>query len=86
MTYEVGQPILNGPFDEPPRHWYIQRGRDPKIVERRRDAFVFGPKNRREGRDLSDGTLRPYKHDGEGNDNEDAYDSFRKSSRSLIGS
>ena len=74
MTYEVGQPILNGPFDEPSKHWYIQRGRDPKIIARRRDAFVFGPKNRRDGWDLSDGTLRPYKHDAEGNDYEDAYE------------
>ena len=74
MTYEVSEPIQNSPFDEPSKHWYIQRGRDPKIVERRRDAFVFGPKNRREGWDLSDGTLGPYKHDAEGNDYEDAYE------------
>ena len=25
MTYEVGQPILNGPFDEPETNCYIQR-------------------------------------------------------------
>lgn len=43
MTYEVGQPIQNSFFDEPSKHWYIQRGRDPKIIARRRDAFVFGP-------------------------------------------
>jgi len=33
MTYEVDCPIQNSPFDEPARHWYIQRGRDPKLVE-----------------------------------------------------
>lgn len=74
MTYEVGEPIQNSPFAEPARHWYIQRGRDPKLVERRRDAFVFGPKNREEGWDLSDGTLRPYREDAERNDYEDAYE------------
>ena len=74
MTYEVGQPIQNSPFDEPSKHWYIQRGRDPKLVERRRDSFVFGPKNRSEGWDTSDGTIRPYKRDAEDNDYEDAYE------------
>ncbi len=74
MTYEVGQPIQNSPFAEPTKHWYIQRGRDPKLVERRRDSFVFGPRNRREGWDLTDGTLRLYKRDTEGNDYEDAYE------------
>jgi type III restriction enzyme len=74
MTYEVGQPIQNSPFDEPARHWYIQRGRDPKLVDRRRDSFVFGPKSDREAWDLSDGMLRRYKADAEGNDYEDAYE------------
>ena len=37
MTCEVGLPIPNSPFAEPAKHWYIQRGRDPKLVERRRD-------------------------------------------------
>ena len=73
MTYEVGQPIQNSPFDEPRKHWYIQRGRDPKLVERRRDAFVFGRRDGREGWDLSDGTLSRYGADAEGNDYEDAY-------------
>src|SRR4051812_28910981 len=44
MTYEVDRPILNTPSAEPARHWYIQRGRDPKIVGRRRDAFVLVPR------------------------------------------
>jgi len=74
MTYEVGEPIQNSPYDEPAKHWYIQRGRDPKLVGRRRDAFVFGPKDREDGWDVSDGTLRPYKRDAEGNDYEDAYE------------
>lgn len=43
-------------------------------LERRRAAFVFGPKDRREGWDLSDGTLRPYNRDAEENDYEDAYE------------
>jgi type III restriction enzyme len=74
VSYEVDAPIQNTPFAEPTRHWYIQRGRDPKIVERRRDAFVFGPKSDREAWDLTDGTLRRYKRDAEGNDYEDAYE------------
>ena len=73
MTYEVGQPIQNSPFELPRKHWYIQRGRDPKLVERRRDAFVFGPRDGREGWDLSDGTLARYRVDAEGNDYEDAF-------------
>jgi type III restriction enzyme len=74
MSYEVDRPIQNSPFDEPARHWYIQRGRDPKLVERRRESFVFGPKTDRIAWDLSDGTLRPYKHDAERNDYETAYE------------
>ena len=74
MTYEVDRPIQNSPYGEPAKHWYIQRGRDPKLVDRRRDSFVFGPKREREGWDLSDHTLRPYKRDAEGNDYEDAYE------------
>lgn len=73
MTYEVNQPILNSPFAEPAEHWYIQRGRDPQLVARRRDSFVFGPKNG-QAWDLSDGTLRPYKRDAGANDYEDAYE------------
>ena len=65
MTYEVDRPIQNSPFAEPAKHWYIQRGRDPKLVDLRRAAFVFGPKNRSEGWDLSDGTLRQYKRDAD---------------------
>src|SRR5258708_31181945 len=74
MTDDVVQPIQNSPFTAPTNHWYIQRGRDPKLVELRRESFVFGPKNRSEGWDLSDGTLRAYKRDAEGNDYEDAYE------------
>jgi type III restriction enzyme len=73
VSYEVAQPIQNSPFDPPGKHWYIQRGRDPRLVERRRDAFVFGAGERREGWDLSDGTLARYRADDEGNDYEDAY-------------
>lgn len=74
MTYEVGEPIQNSPFDEPERHWYIQRGRDPKLVDRRRDSFVFRPRGQQESWDLSDGTLLAYKKDPEENEYEDAYE------------
>lgn len=74
MSYDVDRPIQNSPFDEHARHWYIQRGRDPKLVERRRESFVFRPKTDRIAWDLSDGTLRLYEHDAERNDYENAYE------------
>jgi type III restriction enzyme len=56
---EVEQPILNSPYDEPARHWYIQRGADPELRDGRRKSFVFQPRGQREEWDLSDGTLAP---------------------------
>jgi hypothetical protein len=35
-TFEVEQPILNGPFDEPAEHWQIEEGQEPKRIEGRR--------------------------------------------------
>lgn len=49
MTYEVDRPIQDSPFEEPARHWYIQRGHDPKLAESRHDSFVFGSKDRDAG-------------------------------------
>ena len=74
VTYEVDQPDpelavrrAGTPLVHPARA-------RPKLVERRRDSFVFGPKDSREGWDLSDGTLRRYKDDAEKNDYENAYE------------
>jgi type III restriction enzyme len=40
-TFEVEQPILNGPFGEPAEHWQIEEGQEPKRIEGRRAAGYF---------------------------------------------
>src|SRR5438445_8247873 len=55
--FEVPQPILNSPFSEPARHWYIREGQSPQQRESRRPAIVFPPRDQRHQWDLSDGTL-----------------------------
>src|SRR5271163_1396327 len=40
-SFEVDQPILNGPFDEPAEHWEIEEGREPRRVSGRRKAGYF---------------------------------------------
>jgi type III restriction enzyme len=54
-AYEVPQPILNSPFEEPVAHWYIRSGRRP--------ALVYPPHDERHDRQvawsLADGTLKP---------------------------
>ena len=41
--YEVSDPILNSPFLEPGRHWFIQEGKDPQLIDGRRPSFVYPP-------------------------------------------
>jgi type III restriction enzyme len=41
MTYEVNEPILNSPFDEPSRYWFIREGYEPELKEGRRPAIVY---------------------------------------------
>lgn len=42
MSFEVGEPIQNSPFEEPKRYWYIREGEHPQLIEgRRRAAVVF---------------------------------------------
>ncbi|MBA3342172.1 MAG: DEAD/DEAH box helicase family protein, partial [Gemmatimonadaceae bacterium] len=57
MSIEVTQPILVSPYEEPDKHWYIQRGETPRQLEGRRASFVFRPRNQTEDWDVSDGTL-----------------------------
>ncbi len=57
MSFEVGQPILNSPFDEPQEYWYIHPGETPERRTGRRPAMVFQPREQRTEWDLSDGTL-----------------------------
>ncbi len=62
-SYEVPEPILNVPFEEPKRHWYIREGEQPELRKNRRPALVYPPRDERRERhvqwSLSDGTLRP---------------------------
>lgn len=39
--FEVGEPILNGPFDEPALHWRLIEGEPPVKVEGRRAAGYY---------------------------------------------
>ncbi len=43
MSYEVGQPIQNSPYDQPERHLFIRSDAAPELRDKRRPAFVFEP-------------------------------------------
>jgi type III restriction enzyme len=62
-SYEVPEPILNGPFDAPGEHWYIREGEAPERRNGRRPALVYPPRDERRERHvewtITDGTLRP---------------------------
>ena len=40
-AFEVEQPILNSPFEEPGEHWQIEEGQSPKRLPERRRAGYF---------------------------------------------
>jgi type III restriction enzyme len=40
-SVEVGEPILNSPYEEPSRWWSIEEGRSPELREGRRSAGYF---------------------------------------------
>jgi len=40
-SYEVPEPIINSPFDEPKQHWHIEEGKDPELRPGRRPAMYF---------------------------------------------
>ena len=59
MSFEVGEPIQNSPFEEPLRHWYIQEGETPRLIEgERRPSMVFQPRDQREDWQAEDSVLR----------------------------
>ena len=58
MTYEVDRPIQNSPFDAPSKHRYIQRGRDPKRVDRQQEPFVNKSASPNQSRRVARATLR----------------------------
>lgn len=41
MDYEVPEPIINSPYDEPAEHWNIQEGESPERRPGRRPAGYF---------------------------------------------
>jgi type III restriction enzyme len=51
MTYEVGEPIQNSPFEEPQRYWFIREGAEPELKTGRRPSVVYPS---REGNTQSD--------------------------------
>ena len=40
-SYEVPEPILNSPFEEPKEHWQISEGEQPRKLPGRRSAMYF---------------------------------------------
>jgi len=62
MSFEVGEPIQNSPFEEPKRYWYIREGEYPQLIEgRRRAAVVFPPRDQKRAWDEDERILRPSK-------------------------
>ena len=41
MSYEVPEPIINGPYDEPKAHWFIEEGKPCDKREGRRPAVYY---------------------------------------------
>lgn len=44
MTYEVDTPILNSPFEQPERYWFLQEGEAAQLRDGRRPAIVYPPR------------------------------------------
>ncbi|MEW6210480.1 MAG: BPTD_3080 family restriction endonuclease [Acidobacteriota bacterium] len=40
-NYEVPEPIINSPFEEPSHHWNIIEGEEPRIISGRRPSLYF---------------------------------------------
>jgi len=45
-NYEVPEPILNSPYEEPAAHWHIEEGKVPKsgLDAARRDTGIATPR------------------------------------------
>lgn len=50
--YEVPEPILNSPFDEPAEHWHIVEGETPERRLNRRPAMYFSCDYLAKGNDI----------------------------------
>ena len=55
-SYEVPEPILNSPFEEPKEHWLIVEGEEPQRIAGRRPAMYYS----------RDPKAAPEKYDGDG--------------------
>ena len=40
-NYQVPEPIINSPYDEPKQHWNIVEGEQPQLLPDRRPALYF---------------------------------------------
>jgi len=65
-NFEVEQPILNKPYEEPALHWRITEGEPAVKIDGRRPALVYPPRDESQrggvAWNLTDGTLVPSKH------------------------
>lgn len=59
MSFEVAEPIQNGPFDKPERYWYIAEGEQPDLKHGRRASVVFPPRDQRQEWELDPAVMRP---------------------------
>jgi type III restriction enzyme len=41
MSYEVPEPVINGPYDEPQVHWFIEEGKPCEMREGRRPSVYY---------------------------------------------
>ena len=56
--YEVPEPIINSPFEEPKQHWFIREGEAPQLRDGRRPSIVYPPKDETRQWDLGGGMLK----------------------------
>ena len=59
MSFEVAEPIQNGPFDKPERYWYIAEGEQPELRTGRRASVVFPPRDQKKEWVLDPAVMRP---------------------------
>lgn len=49
--YEVPEPIINSPYDEPSQHWRLEEGKPPELASGRRPpVYYYRPTRRVLGR------------------------------------
>lgn len=58
MTFEVDTPILNSPFEQPDRYWFLREGDEAQLRDGRRPAIVYPPRDGEMNWDLSDRVLQ----------------------------